>query len=464
MECGKMVCVRSSYTVVPSEPTPTGIFPLSLCDQIKLSSHGPVLLVHKPNFTSTSSHSDSSPIHVLRTSLGRALVHYYPLSARLCWIHGGRWQLHCFAQGALLLEATCEANLDDLRDFAPTEIVEQLMPKIDYNRPIQDIPLLAVQLTRFSCGGLTLGVALCRAVNDGSAVSGFLNSWAKLARGGKLDLGETPFLDRTLLDSWRLKTEPRFVHTEFHPAPIWTGRLADTKYEAKAAIFKLNKVQVQKLKSKAREFGTSQRPYTSFEVITGHLWRCVSRARYVGNGDQPTRLSTLVNCRNRLNPPLRNDYFGNATFPTVSPTCSFDDLIYKPLTYAVRNVKEAVEKMNDEYIRSALDYIASQKDLDLVRNTFHAGTVSPEGEFKGNPNLFVVGWFNFPFYGTDFGWGKPFHMGPGQLNSDGKAFLMNDRNSDGFVLAICLQSSHLDALKNLFYQDIEEQFVPSSKL
>ncbi|KAK4272334.1 hypothetical protein QN277_020904 [Acacia crassicarpa] len=460
-----MICVGSSYAVVPSEPTPTGIFPVSLCDQIKLSFHGPILLVYKPNFTSTSSHS--SPIQILKNSLSRALVHYYPLSARLCLIHGGCYELHCFAQGVQLLEATCEANLDYLRDFTPTQFVEQLMPKIDYNRPIQHIPLLAVQLTRFSCGGLTLGVALCRAVNDGSAVSGFLNSWAKLARGDKLGLGEMPFLDRTLLDSWRLNKEPRFIHTEFHPPPFWTGRLADTKYEPKGSIFKISKDQVQKLKNRAREpLGGSQQqlPYTSFEVITGHLWKCVSKARYVGNGDQPTRLLTLVNCRNRLNPPLRNDYFGNATFPTVSPTCSFGDIIHKPLSYAVRNVREAIERINDEYIRSVLDYIAGQRDMNVMRNRFYSSTVSAEGEFEGNPNLFMVGWSNFGFYETDFGWGKPVHMGPGVFDSDGKAFLMNNESGDGFLLAVCLQSSHLDALKNLFYEDLEDELAPSSKL
>ena len=78
--------------------------------------------------------------------------------------------------------------------------------------------------------------------------------------------------------------------------------------------------------------------------------------RYAG-GDlgQPTRLTTLVNCRNRLRPSLPTAYFGNATFPTVTPTCSFDEIMHKPLSYAVGKVREAIGKMSDEYVRSALD-------------------------------------------------------------------------------------------------------------
>ncbi|KAF7801461.1 cation/H(+) antiporter 15-like [Senna tora] len=436
--------VHSSHTVIPSDPTPTGIFPLSLCDQIKLPSHGSFLLVYTHSNNDTPI-SISSLTHTLKTSLAKTLTHYYPLSARLSRIHGGRFQLLCFSQGATLLEATCDAKLESLGDFAPTQIVvENLVPKFDPDVVrIEDMPLLAAQVTRFSCGGVTVGMALCRVINDGEAVSRFMMSWGKVARGEEMGGGEIPCVDRSVLDWYKGKRKKKnreggFGHFEFLPQPVWEGRLVETKGGTKAVILKVTRGQVQKLKSKVRDFGS----FTSFEVIAGHLWRCVSKVRHVGNGGQPTRLSTLVNCRRRLNPPLRSDYFGNATFPTVTtPPCCFNDVTEKPLGFVVGKVREAIEKMDDEYVRSALDYIDGQKDLNVLRDTFHASS-SP----LGNPNLFLVGWTNFPFFEFDFGWGKPVFLGPGQLKDDGKAFVMND-GGDGFNVAICLHSCHVDALK-----------------
>ena len=462
-----MVNIKASYTVTPSQPTPSGKFPLSHCDQIKLPSHGPLLFVYRSNLRNNP--SLNSEIETLKLSLSKALVHYYPLSGRLSRIEGGRWGVNCNAKGAHLLEAIAELNLDDLGDFVPTQIVERLMPSIDYACPMEEIPLLAVQLTRFRCGGLTLGVAACRAMVDGDAVVSFMNSWAKLARGVCLNSRELPFLDRTLLNSRKLNTGFRFDHSEFHPPPIWVGNLKNTKNEPTSAILKIKKEQVEKLKNKVYEFGNKnipnavERPYTSYEVIAGHLWRCVCKVRYEGNGDQQTRLSTLVNCRNRLNPPIPSNYFGNVTFPTATPTCSFKELMEKPLIYAVKNVREAIARIMDEYAISALDYLANQKDMDLLRNTFHSSAVSEDGRFRGNPNLYLVSWMNFPFNNTDFGWGNPVYLGPGQIGSDGKAFIMNDCDGDGFTVAICLQPSHLNALKKLFYEEMEELF-PTSKL
>nr|KYP69452.1 Anthranilate N-benzoyltransferase protein 2 [Cajanus cajan] len=129
----------------------------------------------------------------------------------------------------------------------------------------------------------------------------------------------------------------------------------------------------------------------------------------------------------------------------------------KPLGYAVGRVREAVEKMNDEYVRSALDYVGSLEDMDLLRDVFYNS-----GGGKGRePNLYVVGWTNFAYLETDFGWGKPLCLLPGNINSDGKAFLLDTATGDGFVVAVCLQASLIDHLNKLFYEDIEN---PASKL
>ncbi|CAI8613619.1 unnamed protein product [Vicia faba] len=462
------VSIISQSIVIPSKPTPNPKL-FSLCEQIKLRTHAPLLYVYNPH------NNISTFLETLRNSLSKVLVIYYPLAGRLSWIKGERWELNCNGKGAVLLEAKCETNLKDLGDFVPNNLVSQLIPNINYDVPIEDVPLLVVQLTRFRCGGYTLGVALCRAATDGTAAMRFMRSWAKLARGENISPNDFPCHDRTLLNSRKLaNSSMSHWHSEFEAPPSWMSRDLGGNRETSVAIVKLTREQVLRLKKNV-SFGVSfqstfkdvhkTKPFTTFEVIAGHLWRCVTKARSTrGSSDQPTRLSTLVNCRNRLKPPLPSGYVGNAAFPTVTPTRSFNDLIRKPLGNAVEDVRNALERVTGEFVMSALDYIDREKNMDLLRYNFHypAKSVCEDGEYKGNPNLFVVSWMNFSYKEADFGLGEPFYFGPGYMDSEGKAFVMNNNgDGDGIVVAISLEASCMDIFKKFFYDDIEEVFCTS---
>ncbi|XP_057721958.1 hydroxycinnamoyl-CoA:piscidic acid hydroxycinnamoyltransferase-like [Arachis stenosperma] len=455
-----MVNIQSSYTVTPSEPTPE-VRLFSLCEQIKLRTHAPSFYAYNPtNF-------DKINIHNLRDALSKALSIYYPFAGRLCWTQGGRWEIHCNAKGALLIEASCKGKtLEDLRDFVPNGLVTQLIPNIDYSAPLEDTPILAVQLTRFSCGGVTVGVAMCRGALDGTGGMRFINTWAKLARGEPLDESDQyPCHDRTELNSRKMSTGSEFSdknghdHSEYGTPPPWLGSLGTEDAKVAVEVMKLTGEQVKKLKMKATSTngnGEMTKPFSSFEAIAGHLWKSVSKARYEGNSAQPTRLTTLVNCRNRLKPPLPPVYAGNAAFPTTTPTCTFGDLIENPVGFAATKVKGAIAKVDDEFVRSALEYIDNVKDMNLIRYNFHYPAKSVhKGPSKGNPNLFVVSWMNFSYEHADFGWGVPYYFGPVYMDAEGKAFCLNKPNGDGMVhVAISLDSAHMPAFKKIFYEDI----------
>jgi shikimate O-hydroxycinnamoyltransferase len=98
-----------------------------------------------------------------------------------------------------------------------------------------------------------------------------------------------------------------------------------------------------------------------------------------------------------------------------------------------------------------------------LRYNFHypAKSVIDEGQYKGNPNLFVVSWMNFSYKDANFGLGEPIYFGPGYMDSEGKVFIMNNNNGDGIVVAISLEASFMDSFKKFFYDDIREVFCNS---
>ncbi|XP_059462798.1 hydroxycinnamoyl-CoA:piscidic acid hydroxycinnamoyltransferase-like [Corylus avellana] len=390
-----MITFKSTCMIVPNEPTPNGLLLLSECDQVMQWTHAPLIFIYKPNNNTIKPFS----IETMKNSLGRALVHYYPLAGRLHWIEGGRLQLHCNAMGAQLTEAYSESNLDEFGDFTPNGIIQHLFPRVDYSSTsIEERPLLLVQLTRFPCGGLCVGIAISHIVVDGWATLNFTNAWAKLARGEDLGCDEMPFHDRTMLRSHEVPpVRPRFEHISFTKPPLLIG-CSDTKAEQEketsAVLLKVTKEQIEVLQKKANQNMVLARPYSRYEVVAGHIWRCACKAR--ANDDcQPTRVSFSTDCRNRFKPPLPQGYFGNVIFTAVTSPCLYADLLSKPLSYAAGKLREAIERVTNEYITSALDFITSQKDVAPLRKNFHIRGYT-EAPFLGNPNVFIGSWINLP--------------------------------------------------------------------
>ncbi|KAJ7955562.1 spermidine hydroxycinnamoyl transferase-like [Quillaja saponaria] len=463
-----MVTITSSYTVFPSEPTPKIPMWLSESDQIHGWSHAPSIYVYKPNHVNSS-----NPIERMRSSLSKILVHYYPLAGRLRWIGGGRLEVDCNAKGVQLLEAESTKEMAEYGDFEPTHTIKDLVPKIDiYSTPIEDLPLLVVQLTRFSCSGLCVGVSISHTMVDGLSAIHFINSWAKLARGDILEEKELPFLDRTVFKSFEPLISPRFEHKELTDVPIILGcsdTILERKKETSATLLRLTKEQVNKLKEKANQgrssmviSSPSQRPYTRFEAIAGHMWRCASKARLgdhhgIANEQklhQPTVVRFPADIRNRLNPPLPANYFGNAILRTVTPTRFFGDIVSNPLSYSAQSIRGAIETMTEEYLRSQLDFITSQKNVDWLRNSFQTLECMKQ-TFYGNPNMAIGSWMSLPVYEANFGWGKPIYMGPASLNADGKSYIMPHPDADGsLIIALRLQTLHMEAFTKFFYDDI----------
>ncbi|KAJ7955568.1 spermidine hydroxycinnamoyl transferase-like [Quillaja saponaria] len=450
-----MVTITSSYTVLPNEATPNIPMWLSESDQINPWSHAPSIYVYKPNLLI------SKPIERMRSSLSNILVHYYPLAGRLRWIGGGRLQVDCNAKGVQLLEAESTKEMADYGDFKPTEAITHLVPKIDlHSNPIEDLPLLVVQLTRFSCGGLCVGVAISHTMVDGLAAIHFINSWARLARGDELDKRELPFLDRTVLKSFE---PPRFEHKEFNDMPLILGcsnTVLERKKETDAKLLSLTKEQVEKLKEKANQdrssmvvSSRSQRPYSRYEVIAGHIWRCATKAR-LGDDHQPTVVRFTADIRSRLKPSLPANYFGNAILRTVTQTRFLGDIVSNPLSYSAQSIREAIGTMTEEYLRSQLDFITNQENVDWLRASFHSLGCMKQ-PFFGNPNMSIGSWMSLPVYEADFGWGKPIYMGPGSLNADGKSFIMPGPGDNGsLIIALRLQTQHMEAFKMFFYDDM----------
>ncbi|KZV36124.1 spermidine hydroxycinnamoyl transferase [Dorcoceras hygrometricum] len=444
-----------SCLVQPAEPTWNGPMPLTEFDQSGYLAHVRTIYFYRPSETWLT--QKKTIYRTVRNSLSRILVHFYPLAGRLRWLNGARLVLECNGKGVQLIEAEVDADLDDiLGDLTPSPDLRLLSPPINYKYPIEETPLVFVQLTYFKCGGIALSFSISDAVVDGQSALHFVSEWANLSRGDSLR--NPPFLDRKLLRAGDPPSaKPRFEHKQFDTPPLLLGESScenESNKETVDAMMKLTKIQVEKLKNEANRTSPyiyNDRVFTRYEAIAAHIWRCACRAR--GHlYEQPTGLAVCVDIRNRVQPPLPRKYFGNAIVDVIATGCS-GDLVTRPLGYAASRIREAINEVSNDFVHSSLDYLKNLKDFSGVQDIHPTNT--NQGPFYGNPNLGVISWMTLPVYSLDFGWGKEIYMIPGTHASDGDSMILPGHDGDGsVVVALCLQADRMDDFKKFFYQDI----------
>ncbi|PON92371.1 Transferase [Trema orientale] len=144
----------------------------------------------------------------------------------------------------------------------------------------------------------------------------------------------------------------------------------------------------------------------------------------------------------RLQPSIPPGYFGNVIF-TATPVANAGDIQSKPTRYAASRIHKSLMQYDNEYLRSAIDYLELQPNilaLSREANTFRC------------PNLGISSWVRLPIHDADFGWGRPVFMGPGGMLFEGFAFLLPSPSSDGSLsVAISLQPEHLKAFEKILY-------------
>ncbi|XP_022722334.1 shikimate O-hydroxycinnamoyltransferase-like [Durio zibethinus] len=438
------ITVKESTIVHPAQDTPKGSLWNSNLDLLTTRYHIPTVYYYKPN--GSSNFFDPGK---LKEALSKILVPFYPIAGRLGLDQNGRLEIICNAEGVLFIEAESTSVMDQfVGDFTDNSEVSRLVPTVDYSEGISSYPLLVLQVTTFKCGGISLGVGLQHTLADGTAALHFINSWADTARG--LSPTIAPFMDRTLLRA-RVSPTPTFHHVEYDPPPkiMTTGHSILTSESQSndlkpsiVSLFKLTVDQLNILKAKPNIGNSDSIKYSTYSILTSHLWRCISKARGLSN-DQATKLYIPTDGRFRLNPPLPRGYFGNATFQATA-IARAGDLLSEPFTNTVKRIHELLKQVNDEYLRSAIDYIEKVPDLNtLVRgsHTFRC------------PNLSVISWMWLPIYDADFGWGRPIYMRPANVVQEGKLFVLPSPTSDGSLSLITrLETSHMKLFGKLLYE------------
>ncbi|XP_020219185.1 fatty alcohol:caffeoyl-CoA acyltransferase [Cajanus cajan] len=383
-------------TISPSAPTPKHSLYLSNLDDQKFLRFS---IKYFYLFNKALS------LDILKSSLARVLVDYYPLAGRLRNVDDHKLQLDCNGEGALFAEAFVDTTLHQLLEPSktPNKSWKKFLYKVEAHTFV-DVPPLVIQVTSLGCGGMILCTAISHCLCDGIGTSQFLHAWAELTRKPESDLTVVPFHWRHVLKP-RDPAQVKFRHPSYsaprpspRPSPspipevdllrlIQSQTLVATSFTLTPShLLCLKKQCVPSLKC------------TSFETLAAHTWR--SWIRSLNQSLPPTLLVKLlfsVNVRGVLNLP--KGYYGNG-FVLACAESSVQELVGSNLRQAVRVVQEAKARVkSEEYVRSMVDLLEDKRVKTDLSTTF-----------------VISQWSKLGLEDLDFGEGKPLQMGP--LTSD----------------------------------------------
>lgn len=436
------VTIKKSSMVGPATETPTHHIWLSPLDlQMMRSKHSAFVYFYKSNIS-----SDSFKPQVLKDALSNVLVPFYPAAGRYGRDENGRIEIICNAEGALFVEAEASIMLDDLDYFAPNVNFDQLFPFIDYSKDISSYPLVLIQVTRFKCGGMSLGVRTHHTLVDGPSAVHFLTRWCDMAKGNK-SIDVPPFLDRAIMKSL-MPHAPTFHHTEFLNPPPSLSVPISSSVPSSTSISVLrvgSEEQLDKLKALSNKNG---KRYTTYCILAAHLWRCVTKARCLPD-DQVTKLALPIDGRPKLmNPPLPPGYFGNVVF-LASAFSKAGDLLSESFANTVERIQAALNKHDDTYMKSTLaclENLLSDPSSFLYR----------EGQYD-SPNLVITKLSRLPVHQMDFGFGPPIFLGRA-VSFEGQVHMLpplaDDYSGDhAFSLITSLKKTHMELYQKLVYEN-----------
>ncbi|KAJ4724408.1 Benzyl alcohol O-benzoyltransferase [Melia azedarach] len=324
---------KAPEVIVPARPTPGEMKNLSdIDDQESFRFQVPLLFFYENNPSPLMKGKD--PVKVIKEALSKALVFYYPLAGRLREGPNRKLTVDCSGEGALFIEAEANFKLKQLGSAIqpPFPYLDELLYNVPGSDGILGCPLLLIQVT-------------C------------------IHQEYELEINDNP-------DAFRTANPNDINLKSFYLGP-------------------------KDIKALRQQLPLHLRNCSTFDLLVAFTWRCQTIGLNL-DPEETVQFSCLVNVRGKSsNMTLPSGYYGNAVvFSAILSKAEV--LCGSPLEYAVELVKKAKDKVNEEYIRSAMDLmeIKGRRVKYPTRVNFIVSDVSKLG-----------------FEQVDLGWGKPIFGG-----------------------------------------------------
>ncbi|KAJ3682295.1 hypothetical protein LUZ60_014868 [Juncus effusus] len=313
----------------------------NLSDTITLSLHDIIFLVLDPVRNLFLYPQTNLPfpqiLQTLKSSLARTLPSFHPLAGKLTYVESSESLIidcspEAVGNGVTFLEAESDLDINLLaEEEVQDEAFFQLVPNIT---PVElPAPVCAIQVTKFSNGGVAVGIAINHGIMDGIGMWQFIDAWVQNCKSWDSPARSTAQHDRSIVKSdgddevirgalKRLfphlpKERESLIFFLFHAKKnlnifFLQIKLPDTNKNLHLTrkTFSIDETSIQALQRKILSLDLKRVSNPSkFVSLLAHTWICLTRARATTSNEPMSATSSLffaIDLSLTSIPPLMN--------------------------------------------------------------------------------------------------------------------------------------------------------------
>uniref|UniRef100_M4BUG2 Condensation domain-containing protein n=1 Tax=Hyaloperonospora arabidopsidis (strain Emoy2) TaxID=559515 RepID=M4BUG2_HYAAE len=324
--------------------------------------------------------------------------------------------------------------------------------------------LICVKGTLLADGGLAIGVDASHMLFDGEAMFTLMTVWGQHYNGVEKCNRLMVNHDRHLLMGTGKPST--MLHPEFQVVEIESTEAQEKKDHHDPAsalpptahhLFHFTPSMMKKIKEVATCNGLAQDEVTratyvsTVDAITALFTVLISRAR--GHG-KDVRITTGINARQRLDPPLPANYVGNVIFNALSVYSaselqSSDDnaaeVSSATLGRLARRVRESILQRDATYLNDTISFLTEQSNESAVK----VGT-----DFFFGPDLMFTSWLHMGMYNAEFNGTHPWYACVPRLSCyDGFVMITEaQRGGEGIDVGVFLECTAMEKLRKAFLE------------
>ncbi|KAF2282362.1 hypothetical protein GH714_043912 [Hevea brasiliensis] len=297
-----------------------------------------------------------------------------------------------------------------------------------------NVPLLAVQITIFNCGGLAVAMCGSHKLFDGPTGRAFFTTLASVSRGNLNDV-ILPNLNEASLFFPSTTKFPQKHLSLFESLWFIEGSYVTRRFVFDAKAIATLRAQVE---------GKLENRPSRIETLSCFIWKCcMAASKAVSGSPKPSILVEAVNLRPQTKPPMSNASLGNIFWWAAAVAHPSDT--NTEMHELMKLLSEAIELYKSDFTHTL------QGDGGLETMSEHCNQLEELFSLE-KPDIFAfTTWCYLGFTKLNFGWGEPYWFG--FLGKVGPAFrnltmFIETKDGKGIEAWITLDKERMAIVEN----------------
>ncbi|KAK2988991.1 hypothetical protein RJ640_013982 [Escallonia rubra] len=217
-------------------------------------------------------------IKKIKEAMFKWLNHYYVACGRFRRSESGRPFVKCNDCGVRIIEAECDRTVEEWLEMKDLISQQKLLyPNQVIGPELQFSPQVLIQITRFKCGGASLGLSWAHVLGDAFCAAEFIDMWGKFMAGHQLSAQsyEKPG-NQLLLSPEKHLEDPLSVKRVAPVEDHWIVGNSKTKMETYS--FHVSSTQLSRLQAEICGRNDDFR-FPPFESLCAVIWQSIAKVR-----------------------------------------------------------------------------------------------------------------------------------------------------------------------------------------